>query len=100
MRNPMTRILATVLTVGLLGLPASLQACSACFGKSDSPMAQGMNMGIFTLLLFILSVLIGIAVFFAYIIRRAARLEAANLPAHLEASASPESAPAREAQSI
>ena len=41
-------------------------------------MAQGMNMGIFTLLIVILSVLVGIAAFFFYIIRRAARFEAAQ----------------------
>ena len=39
-------------------------------------MAKGMNMGIMTLLIVILSVLVGIAVFFAYILRRAARLAA------------------------
>ena len=30
--------------------PTSLLACAACYGKSDSPLAQGMNWGIFTLL--------------------------------------------------
>lgn len=59
-------------------LPGQAWACAACFGKSDSAMAQGMNMGIFTLLLVICSVLVGIATFFAYILRRAARLESAN----------------------
>jgi hypothetical protein len=44
-------------------------------------MAQGMNMGIFTLLIVILSVLAGIACFFFYIIRRAARFEAAQAQA-------------------
>lgn len=39
-------------------------------------MAKGMNAGIFTLLLCILSVLLFISVFFAYILRRAARLGA------------------------
>lgn len=28
----------------------TLLACAACFGKSDSPLANGMNWGIFTLL--------------------------------------------------
>ena len=37
-------------------------------------MAHGMNMGVLTLLGVIMSVLIAIAVFFAYILRRAARL--------------------------
>jgi hypothetical protein len=58
--------------------PESLLACASCFGKSDSPMAQGMNMGIFTLLVVVLFVLTAIAGFFFYIIRRAARFEAAQ----------------------
>ena len=58
-------------------LPASVPACAACFGQSDSPMAKGMNAGIFTLLLVITSTLLGIAIFFVYILRRAARLHAA-----------------------
>jgi len=28
----------------------TLLACAACYGKSDSPLANGMNWGIFTLL--------------------------------------------------
>ncbi len=58
-------------------LPGSVSACAACFGQSDSPMAKGMNAGIFALLVVITSVLLGIAIFFAYILRRAARLAAA-----------------------
>ena len=66
--------------VGLLLLAGSPSAwaCAACFGKSDSPMAQGMNAGIFTLLLCIMSVLVAISVFFFYIIRRAARMSAVS----------------------
>ena len=65
--------MATVALIPLL-LPAAASACAACFGRSDSPMAKGMNMGIFTLLIVIMSVLFGIAVFFFYILRRAANL--------------------------
>jgi hypothetical protein len=56
-------------------LPKAAHACATCFGQSDEPMARGMNMGIFTLLIVIMSVLMGIAGFFVYILRRAARLE-------------------------
>jgi hypothetical protein len=52
-----------------------VRACAACFGKSDSNMAQGMNMGIFALLLVITCVLCGIAGFFVYVARRSAQLE-------------------------
>lgn len=50
--------------------PSPLFACATCFGKSDSPMAQGMNWGIFTLLGVIVTVLAVIAGFFIYLIRR------------------------------
>ena len=29
--------------------PSPLFACAACYGQSDSPLANGMNWGIFTL---------------------------------------------------
>lgn len=61
--------------------PTPLMACAACFGQSDSPMAKGMNAGIFTLLFCIMSVLAAIAFFFFYILRRAARLAAQAPPA-------------------
>ena len=47
-------------------------ACAACYGKSDSPMAQGMNAGIFALLGVIGTVLTGAATFFVFLARRAA----------------------------
>ena len=37
--------------------PSSLFACAACYGKSDSPLASGMNWGIFTLMGVVLPVL-------------------------------------------
>ena len=58
--------------------PSPLFACATCFGQSDSPMAQGMNWGIFTLLGVIVAVLGTIAGFFIYLIRKAA---AAHSPA-------------------
>lgn len=71
------QITASVVLLPLL-LPAAASACAACFGRSDSPMAKGMNMGIFTLLIVIMTVLFGIAVFFFYILRRAAKMAAAQ----------------------
>jgi heme/copper-type cytochrome/quinol oxidase subunit 2 len=50
--------------------PDTTFACAACFGKSDSPLATGMNWGIFTLMAFIGTVLVTIAGFFFYIIRK------------------------------
>jgi uncharacterized membrane protein len=50
--------------------PSPLFACAACYGRSDSPLAYGMNWGIFTLMGVILSVLTCIALFFVHVIRR------------------------------
>ena len=46
-------------------------ACAACYGESDSPMAEGMNAGIFVLLIIIGGTLAAIAGFFLFIMRRA-----------------------------
>ena len=55
--------------------PQAAHACSACFGKSDSPMAKGMNAGIFAMLAIIGSVLTCAASFFVFLARRASSLE-------------------------
>ena len=55
---------------GLLMSPASSWACTACYGQSDSPMAQGMNWGILSLLAVVVCVLTGIASFFVFIAKR------------------------------
>jgi hypothetical protein len=49
--------------------PSPLFACAACYGKSDSPLASGMNWGIFTLMGVILTVLTCITLFFVHVIR-------------------------------
>lgn len=49
-----------------------LLACAACYGQSDSPMANGMNWGIFTLLVVVVGVLGSIAAFFIYLARKTA----------------------------
>jgi uncharacterized membrane protein len=67
-----------ILALGAVSSQASVLGCAACFGKSDSAMAYGMNAGIMTLLVVILSMLSLIASFFVFIIRRATRLETAS----------------------
>ena len=49
-----------------------LLACAACYGQSDSPMANGMNWGIFTLLTVVVGVLGSIAAFFIFLARKSA----------------------------
>ena len=72
----MKRICLSILMLLVLS-PATVRACSVCFGESDSQLAQGMNMGIMVLLLVITSVLFGVASFFVFLAKRSSRLEAA-----------------------
>jgi heme/copper-type cytochrome/quinol oxidase subunit 2 len=58
----------------------SVFACAACFGKSDSPLASGMNWGIFSLLAVVVCVLGGIASFFVYLARKSAAVAATRAP--------------------
>ena len=56
--------------------PHHAHACAACFGKSDSPLALGMNYGILALLAVITVVLSFVASFFVFVARREARFAA------------------------
>ena len=71
------RFVKTMLAALLIAVTAapSALACATCYGASDSPLAQGMNWGILTLLGFIGAVLFGIVAFFVHVGRNAARLE-------------------------
>lgn len=74
----MKRNLVISLLSGFLAVvtaPPAL-ACAACYGASDSPLAQGMNWGIVTLLAVIGSVLFGIAAFFVHVGIKSARMSA------------------------
>lgn len=64
----LTFVMLSLLFLGTM----DASACAACFGKSDSKLAEGMNAGIFALLGVVGSVLFAIAGFFVYIVRRAA----------------------------
>jgi len=70
------RLLLAGLALGVIAQPQSVLACAACFGQSNDSMAQGMNLGIFALLVVIVSVLIGLASFGVFLARRSARLAA------------------------
>ena len=65
------RLLLALAALLLLSTPDA-SACAACFGASDSKLAEGMNAGIFALMGVIGSVLFAIAGFFWFIARRAA----------------------------
>lgn len=70
-----TILFATVL--GVIFAPVA-SACPACFGKTDSPLADGMNAGIFALLFVVVLVLGGVAAFFIHLARRASQPLAAD----------------------
>ncbi len=63
--------------------PSSLFACATCFGKSDAPLAHGMNWGIFTLLGIVVLMLSSIATFFVFLVRREAAAQAKKVAENL-----------------
>ena len=70
----------TLLLTGALALvtKSSVLACATCYGASDSPLAQGMNWGIATLLGVIGTVLTGVVAFFVHVGVRSAKLNASE----------------------
>jgi hypothetical protein len=71
-------------------LAFNLLACAACYGKSDSPLALGLNWGIFSLLGVVIFVLGGFAGFFIYLVKRGSR-NPVPLPTELSQGISPDS---------
>lgn len=72
--------IAALLVVLLVNLvPGELFACAVCAGDKNSQMGKAADAGVLTLLFIIMAVLATVAVFFVYIVRRAARLEQQNL---------------------
>ena len=67
--------------LAMAAAPQSALACATCFGKSDSDLAKAMNWGILSLLAVVVFVLGGIAAFFIYLARRAAKNAGAATPA-------------------
>ena len=60
--------------------PGAASACAACYGQSDSPLAEGINWGILTLLIVVTAVLGGFVAMFVYFARRAAAVAAQTEP--------------------
>ena len=69
LRAPVTLI--PLITLVMVAAPRVALACPVCFGQSDSPLAKGVNMGIYFLLATIGGVLVAFAVFMIYLARRA-----------------------------
>jgi hypothetical protein len=60
-------------------LPGAAQACSVCFGQTDSPLGKGLHWGVFTLLVCITLMLAAFGAFAVYLVRRASLVEAEAL---------------------
>ena len=73
-RQKMKTLAGVLLALGMMRAE-SLFACAACYGQSDSPLAQGMNWGILSLMAVIGCVLSGVAAFFVHIGRRSIAAE-------------------------
>jgi hypothetical protein len=67
--------ISSVLAAALLTMP-SLNACTACFGKTDEALAQGMNAGIYVMLGFVVAAWVLFGSFFVFIARRSKRVNA------------------------
>lgn len=68
----------TLLTVLALAAPRAALACPVCFGQNDSPLAAGINLGIFAMLGVTGAVLAGFASFFIYLMRKGRAASALN----------------------
>jgi hypothetical protein len=66
------KFLARAAVLAAFASPASVMACAACFGKSDSNMARSLNAGIFSLMAVVVTVLVGATSFFVFLSRKAA----------------------------
>ncbi len=73
----MIRSLSPVLTVamaGLLFLPEVVLACPSCYGAADSPMIDGMNTAIMSMVGIVVFVLSGFVAFFLFMRNRMKKL--------------------------
>jgi hypothetical protein len=69
-----------IMAVILAATSNGARACAMCYGKSDSPLAKGMNWGIASLLVVVVGVLSGVATFGIFLARRAAAAPPPPMP--------------------
>jgi hypothetical protein len=70
-----------MLTAVLLAVARPALACPVCFGQSDSPLANAMNLGILVMLGVVVAVLAGFASFIVHLNRRAHLAAQETVPA-------------------
>jgi heme/copper-type cytochrome/quinol oxidase subunit 2 len=68
-------------TLALLGVPRLALACPVCFGQSDAPLSQAIQMGVIAMLVVVVGVLGSFATFIVYLARRARTVDAAEAAA-------------------
>jgi hypothetical protein len=77
-RSRILKVLLAGWIASLVLAAPSAFACAACYGKSDSSLAEGMNWGIFSLLAIVVCVLGAIAGFFVFLAKKSAAISAAQ----------------------
>jgi hypothetical protein len=78
----LTKFAGACLAIGCLASAPAAQACAMCYGgRSDSPLAIGMNWGIAVLMVFIVGVLSCFAAFGIYLVRKAGAVAKAEAEA-------------------
>ena len=72
MRNRISKMIIAAALLALACPAQPLFACAACYGKTDAPLAAGMNWGIMSLLAVVVFVLSSVASFFIFLAKKAA----------------------------
>jgi hypothetical protein len=75
-RRRIIQALSAIALAGAVLQPTASRACAACYGASDSPLAQGMNWGIFSLLAVVGLVLGSVGTFFVFLAKKSAAASA------------------------
>ena len=81
MRRPMGLTRAAFLPAFLIAswVSGPAWACAVCFGNPESPQTLGMQYAMLALLAVVLSVLLSLAMFFVYLLRRSKKYEREKL---------------------
>ena len=82
-RSKLMRFIIATISAAVFFAPKAAVACSACFGKSDSKLAEGMNWGIMSLLVVVGFVLSGFLAFGIYLVKRSAAMTQNSVSASL-----------------
>jgi hypothetical protein len=77
-RSQTFKVLSAGWIASLAFASPSAFACAACYGQSGSPLAEGMNWGIFSLLAVVVCVLGAVAGFFVFLAKKSAVVSAAQ----------------------